>query len=91
MEGALRPLWGVFGADLEEPRVGIFPVLFRVLLMGKAGRAIFGGPLDGRDGRGSVVVMASAESRRALLSAFFAERLCGQVLPSVYCSHEHRI
>lgn len=67
MEGALRPLWGVLGADFDGLGLGIFPVLLRVLLMGKAGRAIFGGPFDGRDGRdgrGSVVVMAAVESHK---------------------------
>jgi hypothetical protein len=43
--------------DLDEFDEGILPVLFRVLLTGKAGRAIFGGPFEGRDGRGNVVVM----------------------------------
>ena len=36
-----------------------FPVLLRVLLTGRAGKAMFGGPTEGRDGRGSVVVMAA--------------------------------
>jgi hypothetical protein len=62
VEGARRPLWGVFGADLGD---GMLPVLLRVLLTGKAGRAIFGGPFEGPDGRGSVVVMVARESRKA--------------------------
>lgn len=57
VEGARRPL-GVLGADLVEPGVGIFPVLFRDLLTGKDGRAMFGGPFDGLDGRGRVVVIS---------------------------------
>ena len=35
----------------------MLPVLLRVLLTGKAGKAMFGGPLDGRDGRGRAVAM----------------------------------
>lgn len=57
VEGVLRPDRGVPGADLIEGAFGIPPVLLRVLLTGKAGRAILGGPRDGRDGRGKVVVM----------------------------------
>lgn len=89
MEGALRPRWGVFGADLEELRAGIAPVLLRVLLTGKAGRAIFGGPFDGRDGLGSVVAMAPVGSQWACFPGASIERLCGRVLPSIYCGHEH--
>lgn len=55
-EGARRPL-GVLGADLVDPGVGMVPVLFRDLLTGSDGRAILGGPFDGLDGRGRVVVM----------------------------------
>jgi hypothetical protein len=54
-DGARRPLLGVLGADLEDD--GMLPVLFRDFEIGKAGRAMFGGPCDGRDGRGSVVDM----------------------------------
>ena len=59
-DGARKPLLGVAGADLAKVGEGIFPVLFLVLLIGKAGRAIFGGPMDGLAGRGSVVVIASS-------------------------------
>lgn len=65
-EGARRPLLGVPGADRMELTVGMLPVLFRVLLMGRAGRAMSGGPLEGRDGRGKVVVMASTLKKRRL-------------------------
>lgn len=57
VEGVLRPDRGVPGADLIEGGLGIFPVLLRVLLTGRAGRAILGGPRDGLDGRGRVVVI----------------------------------
>lgn len=39
--------------------VGMPPVLLRVLGTGRAGRAMDGGPLEGRDGRGSVVAIVS--------------------------------
>lgn len=54
VEGALSLLWGVWGADLAD---GMLPVLFLVLLMGRAGKAMLGGPFDGPEGRGSAVVM----------------------------------
>lgn len=60
VEGVRSPDLGVPGADLlEVDDEGIFPVLLRVLLTGRAGKAIFGGPTEGRDGRGNVVVMAA--------------------------------
>lgn len=65
VDGALN-LLGVVGADLAD---GIFPVLFLVLLMGRAGKAIFGGPLDGPDGpegRGRAVVMVVDASQSTL-------------------------
>ena len=34
-----------------------FPMLFRVLGMGSAGRAACGGPLEERDGRGVVAIV----------------------------------
>ena len=55
-DGALRPGFGVPGADLLAG-VGRAPVLFRVLGMGSAGRAEFGGPSDGRAGLGSAADM----------------------------------
>lgn len=58
VEGVRSPDLGVPGTDLAatacEER---FPVLFRVLLIGNAGRAMLGGPTEGRDGRGNVVVI----------------------------------
>ena len=58
VEGVRSPDLGVPGTDLlDAVGEGIFPVLFRVLLTGKAGRAMLGGPSEGRDGRGSVVVI----------------------------------
>ena len=56
VEGARIALFGVFGLDLPEG-VGRPPVLFRVFVTGSAGKAMVGGPFDGRDGRGSVVAM----------------------------------
>lgn len=38
----------------------MFPVLFLVFVIGNAGSAIFGGPSEGRDGRGRAVVAVSA-------------------------------
>lgn len=74
IDGARRPLplRGVLGA-VEVPNEGfgklgsagravlggeMLPVLLRVLETGKAGRAMFGGPLDGLEGRGRAVDMA---------------------------------
>ena len=62
-EGARRPLLGVPGADLLAG-VGMPPVLFRVLGIGKAGKAMDGGPLEGRDGRGSVVAISQTALRQ---------------------------
>jgi hypothetical protein len=58
VEGARRPDLGVEGADFAA---GILPVLLRVFETGNAGRAMLGGPFDGRDGRGSVVAMVQAD------------------------------
>lgn len=54
-EGARRPLLGNRGGEvliLESVMVGMFPVLFRVFVVGKAGKAVVGGPYEGLDGRG---------------------------------------
>jgi len=51
-DGARRLVFGVLGVDLL-PGAGSPPVLFRVLLTGRAGRAAVGGPSDGREGLGS--------------------------------------
>lgn len=62
LDGVRRPDLGVPGADLLElGGLGILPVLLRVLLTGRAGRAMLGGPSEGRDGRGNVVVMSAME------------------------------
>lgn len=58
VEGALKPLLGVLEADLLG-EVLRFPVLLRVFATGRAGSAIEGGPLEGRDGRGRVVAILS--------------------------------
>jgi hypothetical protein len=58
MEGARNELWGSPEAALKELVVGMPPVLLRVFVTGNAGSAIFGGPIDGRDGRGKAVVSA---------------------------------
>ena len=71
-DGARSPLLGVLGADFVELTEGIFPVLFRVLATGKAGSAMFGGPLEGRDGRGrvvAIVVCCGADEIRKAASA----------------------
>jgi hypothetical protein len=46
VEGARSPLFGRLGAasDLKSDNVGMAPVLLRVFVVGKAGRAVFGGP-----------------------------------------------
>lgn len=54
-EGARRPLFGNWGGEvliLESEMVGMFPVLFRVFVVGSAGNAVVGGPYEGLDGRG---------------------------------------
>jgi len=44
-EGARRPLFGKPEAsDLRLAIVGTFPVLLRVFVVGRAGKAVFGGP-----------------------------------------------
>lgn len=64
LDGARSPLFGVLDADFEGVAVARLLVLFRVLATGSAGSAIFGGPLEGRDGRGSVVVMMTRATGR---------------------------
>lgn len=67
-DGARRPLLGVDGPDLAGVRSkaepGMFPVLARILCMGKAGKAMLGGPLEDRDGRGSAVAMVNPSERQ---------------------------
>ena len=46
-EGARKPLFGNRGGEvliLASERVGMFPVLFRVFVVGNAGNAVVGGP-----------------------------------------------
>lgn len=64
LDGALRPLLGVDGADFAGAGDEIFPVLFRVLVTGKAGNAMFGGPFEGRDGLGKAVAILSRYAGR---------------------------
>ncbi|MBE3048525.1 hypothetical protein IMZ48_39695 [Candidatus Bathyarchaeota archaeon] len=66
LDGVRSPLLGVLAADFEGVAAAArrLPVLFRVLGTGRAGRATFGGPLDGRDGRGSVVAMMAVVTGR---------------------------
>ena len=59
-EGARIPLFGNRGGEvlvLESDMVGMFPVLFRVFVVGSAGRAEVGGPYEGLDGRGSAAAI----------------------------------
>lgn len=56
VDGARRPDLGVACANLDAG-VGKPPVLLRVLPTGRAGRAMVGGPFDGRDGLGRVADM----------------------------------
>lgn len=62
-EGARRPLFGKLGAgardELESDGLGMLPVLFLVFVVGKAGRAVFGGPYDGLEGRGIAAAIVS--------------------------------
>lgn len=46
VEGARSPLFGRLGAasDLESESVGMAPVLLRDFVVGRAGRAVVGGP-----------------------------------------------
>lgn len=55
LDGTRRPVLGVLLADLEGGARA--PVLFLVFGTGRAGRAMLGGPFDGRDGRGSVAAI----------------------------------
>lgn len=61
LDGARRPLLGVEGADFDGADDGILPVLLRVLVTGKAGNAMLGGPFVGRAGRGKAVAIVSTE------------------------------
>lgn len=67
-EGARSPLFGRLGAvsDLNSESVGMAPVLLRVLVFGKAGRAVCGGPKDGLEGRGIVAAIVNDSSRNVV-------------------------
>lgn len=59
-EGARMPLLGNRGGEvliLDSERSGMFPVLFRVFVVGNAGNADVGGPYDGLDGRGNAAAI----------------------------------
>lgn len=53
-DGARKPLFGVDGG--LPVAVERAPVLFLVFTTGRAGRAVLGGPLEGREGLGIVLV-----------------------------------
>lgn len=59
LEGVRRPVLGsgVWGPSLESGIVGMAPVLFLVFVVGIAGNAVEGGPIDGLEGRGMVAGM----------------------------------
>jgi hypothetical protein len=60
VEGARSPLLGRLGAAsdlLNSERVGMAPVLLRVLVGGRAGKAVLGGPYEGLDGLGIAAAM----------------------------------
>lgn len=62
VEGALR-LVGVLEADRFGRDAAMLLVLLRVFVTGKAGSAMFGGPLEGRAGRGRVVVIVGKQAQ----------------------------
>lgn len=57
LEGARSPVLGVLVSDLVEGDGDWSPETLRVLATGSAGRAMVGGPLEGREGLGRAVVM----------------------------------
>lgn len=57
LEGARSPVLGAFVKDLAGVDGGCRPDDFRVFATGSAGRAIVGGPFEGRLGLGSAVVI----------------------------------
>lgn len=61
-EGARRPLLGVLLPDCEGV-AAMPPVLFRVLVIGNAGRAAVGGPFMGRDALGSAAAIFDGRQR----------------------------
>ena len=84
IDGARRLLRGVVGlvampdgrgipgtglGDGDEGAASMPPVLLRVFETGKAGKAMFGGPFDGREGRGKVVAILAVYSYIYMLRA----------------------
>lgn len=57
LDGARSPVFGVLVSDLAGVDGGCKPEPFRVFVTGSAGRAMVGGPLEGREGLGSAVVI----------------------------------
>jgi hypothetical protein len=67
-EGARIPLLGNRGGEvfiLDSVRRGMFPVLFRVFVVGNAGNAVVGGPYEGLDGRGKAAAIVNYRSGRS--------------------------
>lgn len=83
VEGALR-LVGVLETDRFGCDVVIPVVLLRVFETGSAGSAMFGGPLEGLAGRGSVVVIVGKRVERTGITRVRLQRLPaeGAYLPS---------
>jgi hypothetical protein len=61
-DGARRPLLGrgVCAARVASGRVGMAPVLFRVFVVGIAGKAVVGGPRGGREGLGMLAAILAS-------------------------------
>ena len=67
VEGARSPLFGKLGGVLSKlDTVGIAPVLFRVFVEGKAGRAVVGGPYDGLEGLGIAAAMTKTRFEKSM-------------------------
>lgn len=58
-EGVRRPLFGMLGVAGKSDNDGTPPVLFRVLIAGRAGNADIGGPFEGLNGLGRVAIVRS--------------------------------
>jgi hypothetical protein len=69
VEGARNELLGILGIESERISgvVCMPPVLLRVFLEGRAGRAVVGGPKDGRDGRGREAAMMNWSFRSSMV------------------------
>jgi hypothetical protein len=80
VEGARSPLFGRLGVeapDLKSDTVGIPPVLFRVFVVGNAGKAEVGGPHEGLEGRGRDA--AIVDNFRRIELQMLAEQRCFQL------------